>query len=66
MYATKGGIGAEDLTYKNGLVKAMANTLRAEISKVAPDLASLNKEFSFYRTLEQILDETITRQKPQS
>lgn len=66
VYATKGGIGAEDLTYKNGLVKAMANTLRSEISKVAPDLASLNKEFSFYRTLEQILDETITRQKPQS
>lgn len=66
MYATKGGIGAEDLTYKNGLVKAMANTLRSEISKAAPDLAALNKEFSFYRTLEQILDETITRQKPQS
>jgi len=66
VYATKWGIGAEDLSYKNGLVKSMANTLRSELSKVAPDLANLNKEFSFYKTLEDVLDETITRTKPQS
>lgn len=66
VYATKWGIGAEDLSYKNWLVKSMANTLRSELSKAAPDLANLNKEFSFYKTLEDVLDETITRTKPQS
>lgn len=66
VYATKWGIGSEDLTYKNGLVKTMTDSLRDELSKAAPDLAMLNKEFSFYKTLETVLDATVTRTKPQS
>jgi len=44
----------------------MADSLRNELSKAAPDLAMLNKEFSFYKTLETVLDATVTRTKPQS
>jgi hypothetical protein len=44
----------------------MADSLRNELSKAAPDLAMLNKEFSFYKKLEDILGATITRTKPQS
>jgi len=65
VYSTKGGIGSEDLTYKNSLVKWMANSLRWELSKAAPDLAKLNKEFSIYKSLEDVVDATMTRQKPQ-
>lgn len=65
VYSTKWGIGSEDLTYKNSLVKWMANSLRGELSKAAPDLAKLNKEFSIYKSLEDVVDATITRQKPQ-
>lgn len=66
VYATKGGIWAEDLSYKNTLYKEVADTLRRELSKANPDLASLNKEFSFYKNLFDIIDTTIKRQKPQT
>jgi hypothetical protein len=54
------------LTYKNTIYKSVADTLRSELSKASPDLAKLNKEFSFYKNLSDILETTITRQKPQS
>lgn len=65
VYATKWGIWAEDLSYKNTLAKSVADSLRNELSKASPDLAKLNKEFSFYKNLQDVIDTTITRQKPQ-
>lgn len=66
VYATKGGIWAEDLTYKNVIYNNMANMLRKELANSSPDLAKLNKEYSFYKNLEQVLETTLTRIKPQS
>lgn len=66
VYATKGGIWAEDLTYKNVIYNNMANMLRKELANSSPDLAKLNKEYSFYKNLEQVLETTLTRTKPQS
>lgn len=65
VYSTKGGIWAEDMTYKNILSKWMADTLRKQLSEAAPDLAKLNKDFSFYKSLEDVLEATILRQRPQ-
>jgi len=65
VYSTKGGIWAEDMTYKNILSKWMADVLRKQLSEAAPDLAKLNKDFSFYKSLEDVLEATMLRQRPQ-
>ena len=65
VYSTKGGIWVEDMTYKNILSKWMADVLRKELSEAAPDLAKLNKDFSFYKSLEDVLEATMLRQRPQ-
>lgn len=65
VYSTKGSIVTEEMSYKNILTNNIANTIRKELSQQNPDLAKLNKEFSFYKTLEDILTESIERTKPQ-
>lgn len=39
----------------------LADTLRAELAKNNPDLAALNKEFSFYKNLDNVMQETLQR-----
>jgi hypothetical protein len=43
----------------------MADVLRKQLSEAAPDLAKLNKDFSFYKSLEDVLEATMLRQRPQ-
>lgn len=66
VYATKWGIWIEDMTYKNWLVKSMADALRGQIAKSSPDLAELNKQFSFYKNLNDIVNETLERTSSQT
>lgn len=47
--------------FKNELRLDLWNALRKEISKNNPDLAEINKEFSFYKWLETVLEETQDR-----
>lgn len=39
----------------------LADVLRAELAKNNPELAELNKNFTFYKGLETVLDETVSR-----
>lgn len=42
-----------------------ANAIRSLLSADVPDLAAINKEFSYWKTLEDILGQTLDRTKPQ-
>ena len=39
----------------------LADTLRTELAKNNPELANLNKEFSFYKNLDTVMQETLSR-----
>ena len=59
--------GVEDATkVKTNLNKKFTDLIRSEIAKQNPDLAWLNKEYSFWKNLNTVLDETIQRKRPQS
>jgi len=56
------GITRDKITkFQDDLQLTLADELRAELSKNNPDLAKLNKEFSFYKSLDNVLWETIER-----
>jgi hypothetical protein len=46
--------------------KELADIIRAEFAKENPDIAKLNKEYSFWATLNEVINKTIQRTKPQS
>lgn len=46
--------------------KATANAIRTELGNDLPDIAKLNKEFSFWSNVDEIMSETIMRRKPQA
>lgn len=48
--------------FQNDLRVQLANEIRKEISKANTKLASLNKEYSFYKWLETVLEETQRRE----
>ncbi len=48
--------------FQNQLRVELGNEIRKEISKANPELALLNKEFSFYKWLETVLEETQRRE----
>jgi len=50
-------------SFQNSLRVELANKIRSEISKSNPSLAGVNKEFSFYKWLETVLEETLRREK---
>ena len=56
----------EEAKIKNELSSKLWNIIRKEIAEWNPDLAKLNKEYSFYANLKEVLDETQARTKPQS
>lgn len=39
----------------------LADTLRTELAKNNPEFAKLNKEFSFYKGLDKVMQETLSR-----
>jgi len=46
--------------------KELADIIRIEFAKSNPDIAKLNKEYSFWATLNEVINKTIQRTKPQS
>jgi hypothetical protein len=46
--------------------RELANAIRAELAKAAPDLAKVNKEYSFWSNVEKVLGDTVERTQPQS
>jgi len=46
--------------------KELADIIRREFAKENPDIAKLNKEYSFWATLNEVITKTIQRTKPQS
>lgn len=65
VYSTKWVVSEEALSLKNNIKNQLANALRSELAKQNPELAKINKEFSFYSKLDEVLTETINRQWPQ-
>lgn len=65
VYKTKWVIWEEALTIKNRIKKWLADNIRKQLADQNPDLAKINKEFSFYNKLDEVLTETIQRQWPQ-
>jgi hypothetical protein len=49
------------LSLKNNIKKGLADNIRKQLAEQNPDLAKLNKEFKFYKTLDDVLIETISR-----
>jgi hypothetical protein len=47
--------------FQDDLQVKLADSLRAELAKNNPDLDKLNKEFTFNKWLQTVLDETISR-----
>jgi hypothetical protein len=45
--------------------KATANSFREELSQASPDLAAVNAKFHFWNTLEDVLDQTMSRKTGQ-
>jgi hypothetical protein len=43
-----------------------ADAIREEFAKADPSLAALNKEFSFWKNAEKVVDETILRREGQA
>lgn len=43
-----------------------ANAIRSELAKVAPDVAKVNKEFSFWKNVDRVVNATIDRTKAQA
>lgn len=46
--------------------KAAANAMREELAKANPDIDAINKEFSFWNNVDDVISDTIKRQKPQT
>jgi len=41
--------------------KAATNAIRSEVGKISPDIAKINKEFSFWKNVQEVISETIKR-----
>jgi len=65
VYNTKGIVSEEALSLKNNIKKWLWDNIRKQLSEQNPDLDKLNKEFSFYKTLDDVLTETLDRTWPQ-
>lgn len=46
--------------------KATANAIRRELGSELPEIDKINKEFSFWSNVEEVMGETIKRKKPQT
>jgi hypothetical protein len=46
--------------------RELANAIRGELAKSSPDLAKVNKEYSFWANVEKVMDDTIVRTQGQS
>lgn len=51
---------------KNKIANSLQSYIRETIASSNPDLANLNKEFHFWKSMSDVLWETLTRTKPQS
>ena len=52
--------------FQDDLQVKLADNLRAEISKNNPSFAKLNKDYSFYKSLDTVMSETLLRETWQS
>jgi len=48
--------------FQDDLQVKLADNLRAEISKNNPSFAKLNKDYSFYKSLDTVMSETLLRE----
>jgi hypothetical protein len=64
IYSNKGVV---DIGQKSmlSIKKSAADEIRRVLASEHPDMAEANKVFSFYATLDDLLDSAITRKKPQ-
>jgi len=61
------GYGVETPTKMSAMVsKDAAAAMRKELLKAAPDLENLYREYGFWAGLENVLDETLLRTRPQA
>jgi hypothetical protein len=59
--------GAELADYATGEVHGMAaDAIREELGKQFPDIDALNKEFSFWKNVDKVVSDTITRRTGQA
>ena len=65
VYSTKWWIQTEDLALSNQFRKKGADVIRSELAKSNPDLAKLNKEYSFFSNLKEVIDATAMRKTGQ-
>jgi hypothetical protein len=58
-----GGFEGKNLSDKSVAAahKMAADGIREELAKFYPDIAKINKEFSFWKDLSQVVDDTIVR-----
>jgi len=65
VYNTKWIVSEEALSLKNNIKKWLADNIRKQLAEQNPDLDFINKEFAFYKKLDDTLTETLNRQWPQ-
>jgi len=65
VYNTKWIVSEEALSLKNNIKKWLADNIRKQLAEQNPDLDVINKEFAFYKKLDDTLTETLNRQWPQ-
>jgi len=58
-----GMTGAENA--KLAAQKTMANSIREEFGKQFPDIAKISKEFTFWKRMQDVVDETVLRKSSQ-
>jgi hypothetical protein len=46
--------------------KATANAIRNQLAEELPDIGKINKEFNFWKNVEDVITDTIKRKKPQT
>ncbi len=63
---SKGFLMDEVGTYSIAAKREATNAIRSELAKRFPDLAKVNAEYSFWRNVDDILNETLTRTAGQS
>jgi len=68
--AGKGGYAGKQLSLADeaGVAarKELANAIREELANQVPDIAAINREFHFWKTVQDVTDETLRRTAPQS
>ncbi len=61
VYSTKWSLQTSDMAMANQFRKKGADHIRKVLAEANPDLSKLNKEFSFYSNLAEVVDSTLQR-----